>query len=96
MPGNLTVGTRTVGKHTGAAVGATRLGSSLSLLLIAAYFGFIALGAFAPGLLARPLVPGGATTLAFAYRLFVIALGVLLTDVYVVAANRRADGAGRR
>ncbi len=49
--------------------GGTVLGMVLTLLVILAYFGFIGLGAFAPAVLARPVVAGGTTTtmpLAFA------------------------------
>ena len=65
-----------------------RLGIALMALLALAYFGFIGLAAFSPATLARPLVTGGIVTWAFAYGLGVIALGVVLTGVYVLAANR--------
>ena len=67
------------------------MGVVLTLLMMVAYFGFIGLGAFAPAVLARPVFAGGTTTVAFAYGLFVIALGVALTSFYVWFSNRRAD-----
>lgn len=68
-----------------------KLGVLLSLLLMLAYFGFIGLGAFAPVVLAWPLVSGGTVTVAFAYGLFVIGLGVALTSLFVWLTNRRGD-----
>jgi uncharacterized membrane protein (DUF485 family) len=70
------------------AVGDVAVGLPLTLLLIASYFGFIGLGAFAPSVLAVPVFAGGTTTWAFAYGLIVIALGVVLTGIYVLLANR--------
>ncbi len=67
----------------------TLLGVVLTVLMMLAYFGFIGLGAFAPAVLARPVFTGGTTTLAFAYGLFVIALGVALTSFYVWFTNRQ-------
>lgn len=72
-----------------APVGAVSIGLPLTLLLMAVYFGFIGLGTFAPALLAVPVFKGGTTTWAFAYGLFIIALGVVLTGIYVLLANRR-------
>ena len=74
--------TPSVSRHR--AVG---LGLSLMAILMAAFFGFIGLGAFAPSVLAKPLVTGGIVTLAFAYGLTVIGLGAVLTGIYVWIAN---------
>ncbi len=68
----------------------TRLGVVLTLLLMLAYFGFIGLGAFAPAVLAKAVFTGGTTTVAFAYGLFVITLGVVLTSFYVWSTNRQS------
>lgn len=70
--------------------GDTTLGLVLTLVMILAYFGFIGLGAFVPAVLALPVVKGGTTTVAFSYGLFVIALGVVLTSLFVWITNRRA------
>jgi uncharacterized membrane protein (DUF485 family) len=75
---------------TTAAIGHANVGLPLTLVLMLVYAGFIGLGTFAPSVLARPVLPGGTTTWAFAYGLFVIALGVVLAGVYVLIANRRA------
>ena len=71
-----------------------RLGIGLTGILVAAYFGFIGLSAFAPARLAAPVVAGGTVTWAFAYGLAVIGLGVGLTGLYVLLANR-SESAGR-
>lgn len=68
----------------------TVLGVALTLVMMVAYFGFIGLGSFAPAVLARPVVAGGTVTVAFAYGLFVIGLGVVLTSAYVWVTSRRA------
>ncbi len=72
-----------------AGIGAVNVGLPLTLLLIVVYGGFILLGTFAPQVLAVPVFKGGTTTWAFAYGIFVIALGVVLTGIYVLLANRR-------
>lgn len=72
------------------AVSHVNVGLPLTLILVLVYAGFIGLGTFAPSVLAKPVFAGGTTTWAFAYGLFVIALGVVLAGVYVLIANRRA------
>ena len=72
------------------AVSNVNIGLPLTLILMVVYAGFIGLGTFAPSVLAKPVFVGGTTTWAFAYGLFVIALGVVLAGVYVLIANRRA------
>lgn len=73
-----------------AGIGAVNVGLPLTLLLMVVYAGFILLGTFAPQVLAVPVFKGGTTTWAFAYGLFVIVLGVALSGVYVLIANRRS------
>lgn len=72
-----------------AAVSNVNVGLPLTLVLMLFYAGFIGLGTFAPSVLAKPVFAGGTTTWAFVYGLFVIALGVALSGVYVLIANRR-------
>ena len=74
-----------------AADRSTRLGVALTLVLMSVYFGFIGLGAFAPRVLAQPVVAGGVVTVAFAYGLSVIALTIVLTSVYVGLTNRKSS-----
>lgn len=81
---------RSAGRPADAVgIGAVNVGLPLTLLLMVVYGGFILLGTFAPQVLAVPVFKGGTTTWAFAYGLFIIALGVVLTGVYVLLANRR-------
>ena len=72
------------------AVSNVNIGLPLTFVLMIVYAGFIGLGTFAPSVLATPVFAGGTTTFAFAYGLFVIALGVVLSGVYVLIANRRS------
>ena len=61
------------------------------LMIAGSLFGAIAgVVVLAPSVLAKPVLAGGTTTWAFAYGLFVIALGVALSGVYVLIANRRS------
>ncbi len=78
------------GRAATAGIGAVNVGLPLTVLLMIVYGGFILLGTFAPRLLAVPVFTGGTTTWAFAYGLFVIVLGVALSGVYVLIANRRS------
>lgn len=72
------------------AVSNVNVGLPLTFVLMLVYAGFIGIGTFAPSVLAKPVFAGGTTTWAFAYGLFVIALGVALSGVYVLIANRRS------
>ena len=72
------------------AVSNVNIGLPLTFILMVVYAGFIGLGTFAPSVLAKPVFAGGTVTWAFAYGLFVIALGVVLSGVYVLIANRRS------
>jgi len=82
---------RPTGKPARAiAVSNVNIGLPLTLILMVVYGAFIGLGTFAPSVLAKPVFAGGTTTWAFAYGLFVIALGVALSGAYVLIANRRA------
>lgn len=63
-----------------------RLGFACSALLLAAYGAFVLLAAFAPHLLARPIL-GGPLTVAFGYGLGVIGAGVVLTCLYAALAR---------
>ena len=63
------------------AVSNVNIGLPLTLILMLVYAGFIGLGTFAPSVLAKPVFAGGTTT--WALGLFVIALGVALSGVYV-------------
>lgn len=66
----------------------------LTLIMLAAYFGYILLIAFDREFLAQPIA-GGATTLGIPLGVAVILLGILLTGIYVRAVNRTFDPALR-
>jgi uncharacterized membrane protein (DUF485 family) len=63
---------------------------TLCILMLVIYYGFIALVAFAPGLMAEAL-GGSVITLGFPLGLGVIASAVVLTGIYVWRANSEFD-----
>ena len=66
-----------------------KVGWTLAGAMVALYFGFFFLVAFAPGVLATPV--WGVITLGFPLGLLVIVSAVVLTAVYVSIANARFD-----
>jgi uncharacterized membrane protein (DUF485 family) len=66
-----------------------RLGWTLASVMLAIYFGFIFLDAFAPSFMATPIA--GVITLGFPLGLLVILSAIALTGIYVVQANRNFD-----
>ncbi len=64
----------------------TRLRLLLSAILMICFFGFLLLGAYAQPLLATPVY--GPIPLSFLLGLILILGSVLLTGIYVLAANR--------
>ncbi len=69
----------------------SRLGWTLSGLVLLAYYGFVLAIAFAPNWLAMPLGPDTVVTVGIATGLGVIALSVALTGLYVWRANSSFD-----
>ena len=67
----------------------SRVGWRLAAAMVALYFGFVFLVAFAPALLATPI--WGVITLGFPLGLLVIVSAAVLTAVYVSIANARFD-----
>lgn len=67
---------------------------ALTAVMLAIYFGFIFLVAFAGGFVATPI--SGPITLAFPLGIGVILSAVILTGVYVVRANTEFDALTRR
>ena len=63
---------------------------TLSIVMLVAYFGYIALVAFDKALLARP-IGSGVTSIGIPIGVGVILLGILLTGIYVRRANREFD-----
>jgi uncharacterized membrane protein (DUF485 family) len=70
----------------------TRFAVGLSLLVLAIFYGFILVVAFAPELLATPLWAGAATTIAVPIGAGIIWFFWLLIGYYVYRANRDFDG----
>jgi uncharacterized membrane protein (DUF485 family) len=71
-----------------------RLAWALTLAMLVVYFGFIALVAFAPGIMAQPV--SRTITLGFPLGLGVILAAIALTGVYVWRANAEFDGLTQR
>jgi uncharacterized membrane protein (DUF485 family) len=67
------------------------LGWTLSLVMLAIYFGFILLVAFDKPFLGTPLGAGTVATIGIPIGLFVIVSAFVLTGIYVVKANARYD-----
>jgi len=63
----------------------------LSVLVLAIYFGFILVIAFAPKILGAPLYDGMVTTVGFPIGVGVIVSAIVLTGVYVWRANTEFD-----
>ncbi|OIQ85540.1 inner membrane protein YjcH [mine drainage metagenome] len=68
-----------------------RFAWGLAALVAAAYLAFIGLAAWAPALLARPLLPGGSLSLGLGLGVGVILWSVALTGIYVRRANAVFD-----
>ena len=68
----------------------SKLATILSLVMLAIYFGFILLVAYAPGFLGTPL-GSGVTTIGIPIGLFVIVSAFVLTGIYVAKANTEFD-----
>ena len=71
-----------------------RLGLALTATMLAIYFGFVGLVAFAPALMGTPVL--GTMTLGFPLGLGVILSAILLTGIYVLRANSTFDALTRR
>ena len=68
----------------------TRFAWNLSIIVLVVYFGFIAIIAFAPWLLATPIA-GSVTTVGIPVGLLVIVSAFALTGIYVWRANSVFD-----
>jgi uncharacterized membrane protein (DUF485 family) len=63
---------------------------ALTIVMLVAYFGYIALIAFDKAVLARP-IGSGVTSLGIPLGVGLILLGIALTGLYVRRANREFD-----
>jgi uncharacterized membrane protein (DUF485 family) len=68
----------------------TRFAWQLSAAMLVIYFGFIAVIAFAPRILATP-IGSSVTTVGIPVGLFVIVSAFVLTGIYVSRANSKFD-----
>jgi uncharacterized membrane protein (DUF485 family) len=69
-----------------------RLGVTSAIIMAGSYFAFILTVAFSPGALGTPVANGTVITWGLVAGVAVIALGLLLTAIYVLRANARFDG----
>ena len=69
----------------------SRFGWTLSILMLAVYYGYIALIAFDKEFLARPLSSAGVTTIGVPIGMAIILFSVLITGLYVRRANGEFD-----
>lgn len=69
----------------------SRFGWILTIVVLAAYLGFLYLVAFKQELLAQPLFEGGVTTLSIPVGIGMILITIILTGVYVRRANNQYD-----
>ena len=63
----------------------------LTLIMLAAYFGYILLIAFNKDFLARPIAQGAVTSIGIPLGIGVILLAIVLTGIYVHRAARDFD-----
>ena len=68
-----------------------RLAGTLTAVVLGLFFAFILVVAFAPKILAVPLVDGGVTTVAVPLGLAMVVIFWLLTGLYVLRAKRDFD-----
>src|SRR3954447_16959730 len=66
----------------------------LTIIMLVIYYGFILLVAFAPGLMATPVI--GQISLGFPLGLAVILVAIILTGIYVWRANSEFDDLTQR
>ncbi|MBV5308355.1 DUF485 domain-containing protein [Chromatium okenii] len=64
---------------------------NLTVLMLAMYYGFIMVIAFAPKLLGTPLSEGAVTTVGIPVGVVIIIAAFILTGIYVYKANGKFD-----
>ena len=69
----------------------SRLALLLSVIVLAIYYGFILVIAFAPKLLGMPISDGSVATVGFPIGVGVILSAIALTGIYVYRANTEFD-----
>ncbi|MGX5668948.1 DUF485 domain-containing protein [Rhizobium daejeonense] len=68
-----------------------RLGAALASSMALIYFAFIALVAFSPATLAKPVTAASSISIGIVVGVAIMASGFLLTAIYVVFASTRLD-----
>ena len=76
---------------TVSRAGAQQLRLSMLILLGLLYAVFMILAAFAPGLLAGPVVTGGLTSFWFLYGIFFFFIVLATTVIYFLVVNASED-----
>jgi uncharacterized membrane protein (DUF485 family) len=74
----------------------TRFAFLLSAVMLAIYYGFILVIAFAPKVFATPIWSGSVSTIGFPLGVGVILSAIALTGIYVWRANTEFDELTRR
>ena len=69
----------------------SRFAWTLAVVMLAIYYGFILIIAFAPALLGIPLAPGAVTTVGIPVGVLIIVAAFVLTGIYVRRANSEFD-----
>ena len=69
----------------------SRFAWTLAVVMLAIYYGFILIIAFAPALLGIPLAPGAVTTIGIPVGVLIIVAAFVLTGIYVRRANSEFD-----
>ena len=69
----------------------SRFAWTLAVVMLAIYYGFILIIAFAPSLLGTPLAPGAVTTIGIPVGVLIIIAAFVLTGIYVRRANSEFD-----
>lgn len=64
---------------------------NLTVLMLAMYYGFILVIAFAPSLLGTPISDGAVTTVGIPVGVIIIVASFILTGIYVSRANGKFD-----
>ena len=64
---------------------------TLAVVMLAIYYGFILIIAFAPSVLGTPIAPGAVTTLGIPVGVLIIIAAFVLTGIYVKRANAEFD-----
>ena len=74
----------------------SRFAWTLTLVMLAIYYGFILIIAFAPSVLGIPIAPGAATTIGIPVGILIIVAAFVLTGIYVRRANAEFDALNRQ